>query len=217
MDENGLLEFNPYENQSFTYEWGYLNQNKEKENRTQSVISNPGFVPGKFNKNKFVPCKPNGLFRERYPSKNTANPYPHEGVDFEAIWGTDIVATIHGQVIHIGDQMDIHYGKHILILSDDGFIFLLGHLSIVEVSLGQYVTPKTVVARVGNSGNCYTDGHKVTPEERAAKLGAHLHLSVYKATDFEEIWDFQTTNYIYSNKLRNPFERNHRWDIDGGF
>ncbi len=57
----------------------------------------------------------------------------------------------------------------------------------------------------------------MTPAERAAKLGAHLHLSVYKATDFEEIWDFQTTNYIYSNKLRNPFERNHRWDIDGGF
>lgn len=212
-----IAEFNPYEGNSFTYEWGYLNQNKKKENRTQIVESNPGFVPGKFEGNKFVPCKPNGLFRERYPSANTTNPYPHEGIDFEAAWGTDIFATVCGQVIHIGDQNDKHYGKHILICSNDGFIFLLGHLSTVDVSLWQYVTPKTIVAKVGNSGNCWTDGHKVTPSERAAKLGAHLHLSVYKATDFEEVWDSGTSNYKYGGILRNPFERNHRWDIDGGF
>lgn len=97
-----------------------------------------------------------------------------------------------------------------------GIIKIIG-LSKVEVSLYQNVAPKTIVAKVGNSGNCWTDGHKVTPSERAAKLGAHLHLSVYKATDFEEVWDSGTSNYKYGGILRNSFERNHRWDIDGGF
>ena len=215
MDELGLLEFNPYEGMSFTYEWGYLNQNKKKENRTQIVESNPGFVPGKYSGDKFIPCTPNGLFRERYPSKNTTNPYPHEGVDFDAAWGTDVFATIHGQVIYIGDQEDNHYGKHILIRSEDGFIFLLGHLSKVEVSLYQNVAPKTIVAKVGNSGNCWTGGHKVTPSERDAKLGAHLHLSVYKATVRDKIWSKRDSNYVKDEKLRNPFNRNHRFDTDG--
>jgi murein DD-endopeptidase MepM/ murein hydrolase activator NlpD len=212
----GLLEFNPYEGMSFTYEWGYLNQNKKKENRTQIVESNPGFVPGKYSGDKFIPCTPNGLFRERYPSKNTTNPYPHEGVDFDAAWGTDVFATIHGQVIYIGDQEDNHYGKHILISSEDGFIFLLGHLSKVEVSLYQNVAPKTIVAKVGNSGNCWTGGHKVTPSERDAKLGAHLHLSVYKATEREKIWSKRDTNYEKNQTLRNPFDRNHNFKTDGG-
>ena len=88
-------------------------------------------------------------------------------------------------------------------------------MSKVEVSLYQNVAPKTIVAKVGNSGNCWTGGHKVTPSERDAKLGAHLHLSVYKATVRDKIWSKRDSNYVKDEKLRNPFNRNHRFDTDG--
>lgn len=215
MDELGLLEFNPYEGMSFTYEWGYLKQNnKEKENRTQIVESNPGFVPGKYSGDKFFPCTPNGLFRERYPSKNTTNPYPHEGVDFEASYGTGVYATICGIVLAIKDQKDKHYGYHVLIHSDDGYIFLLGHLSSICVEINQRITPNTLVAKVGNSGNCYTSGHKLTPDERAKQLGAHLHLSVFKGKQIKDIYNAKEDSYTYSEKLVNPFHREHNWKKD---
>lgn len=208
-------EFNPYEGMSFTYEWGYLKQNnKEKENRTQIVKSNPGFVPGKYSGDKFFPCTPNGLFRERYPSKNTTNPYPHEGVDFEASYGTGVYATICGIVLAIKDQKDKHYGYHVLIHSDDGYIFLLGHLSSICVEINQRITPNTLVAKVGNSGNCYTSGHKLTPDERAKQLGAHLHLSVFKGKQIKDIYDTDKDSYTYSEKLVNPFNREHNWKKD---
>ena len=215
MDELGLFEFNPYEGMSFTYEWGYLKQNnKEKENRTQIVESNPGFVPGKYSGDKFFPCTPNGLFRERYPSKNTTNPYPHEGVDFEASYGTGVYATICGIVLAIKDQKDKHYEYHVLIHSDDGYIFLLGHLSSICVEINQRITPNTLVAKVGNSGNCYTSGHKLTPDERAKQLGAHLHLSVFKGKQIKDIYNAKEDSYTYSEKLVNPFHREHNWKKD---
>lgn len=67
-----------------------MDQQKQSCPRIQDVISNIGFVPGTFKDNVLIPVEPNGLFRERYPSKNTTKPYPHEGVDFGAAYGTDI-------------------------------------------------------------------------------------------------------------------------------
>lgn len=46
-------------------------------------------------------------------------------------------------------------------------------------------------------------------------IGAHLHLSVYKATVRDKIWSKRDSNYVKDEKLRNPFNRNHRFDTDG--
>ena len=47
------------------------------------------------------------------------------------------------------------------------------------------------------------------------KYDAHLHLSVYKATVWDKIWSKRDSNYVKDEKLRNPFNRNHRFDTDG--
>lgn len=80
---------------------------------------------------------------------------------------------------------------------------------------GIVAVPKAYFAKVGNSGNCYTSGHKLTPDERAKQLGAHLHLSVFKEKQIKDIYNDKEDSYTYSEKLVNPFNRNHRFDTDG--
>ncbi len=58
------------------------------------------------------------------------------------------------------------------------------------------MTPGQTVGYVGNTGYCYTDGHKVSLEERAAGKGAHLHLSVYKTEKkSDKLYDTDTKNF----------------------
>ena len=62
------------------------------------------------------------------------------------------------------------------------------------------------------------NGDYDSPGERKARedgRGAHLHLSVYKATVRDKIWSKRDSNYVKDEKLRNPFNRNHRFDTDG--
>ena len=74
--------------------------------------------------------------------------------------------------------------------------------------LGAYVFTGQTVGYVGNSGNCYTAGHKVSLEERAAGKGAHLHVSVYKTDETQDsnLWD-KTNNNFKTKKcgVVNPF------------
>lgn len=86
--------------------------------------------------------------------------------------------------------------------------YLIAHLSRYETGIdeGSTVSPGQTVGYVGNSGNCYTDGHEVSHEERAAGKGAHLHVSVYKTEkdNSEELW--KDGNYIIRNfGVVNPF------------
>ena len=71
----------------------------------------------------------------------------------------------------------------------------------------QNVAPKTIVAKVGNSRNCYTNNHKITSKERAEGKGSHLHLSFYK-TDLraDELFAKDNSNFITKGEiLFNPF------------
>jgi murein DD-endopeptidase MepM/ murein hydrolase activator NlpD len=88
-----------------------------------------------------------------------------------------------------------------LILGCDNRLYLLLHLSSFKKNVGQKVYIGDVVAEVGNTG--YSNG-------------AHLHLSVYKATEREKIWSKRDTNYEKNQTLRNPFDRNHNFKTDGG-
>lgn len=122
------------------------------------------------------------------------------------------------------DQGDSHYGLSLLIKGnrqEDGknLFYLLGHLSRYEtgIKIGAYVSTGQTVGYVGNTGNCYTAGHKVSLEERAAGKGAHLHVSVYKTEKkSDKLYDIDTKNFITNNgkgesDLVNPFDHNeHR-------
>mgnify|MGYP000902308027 FL=1 len=65
-----------------------------------------------------------------------------------------------------------------------------------------------IVGYVGNSGNCYTNGHKINEAERKAGKGAHLHLSLYKMKEKngELLYDKKNDNFKTRDwNLVNPF------------
>ena len=116
------------------------------------------------------------------------------------------------------DHGDSHYGLSILIegeRQEDGknLFYLIAHLSRYETGIdeGSTVSPGQIVGYVGNTGNCYTDGHEVTSDERLAGKGAHLHLSVYKTenNDLKRIWNGK--NYMTKKSdLVNPFNHSEK-------
>ena len=64
-----------------------------------------------------------------------------------------------------------------------------------------------VVGKVGNTGNCRTNGHALTPQERNKELGSHLHLSLYKTKlTFDDLYDKTNENFkTIQCGLVNPF------------
>ena len=93
-------------------------------------------------------------------------------------------------------------GKHMF--------YLLGHLARYAegIEKGVNVYPGMIVGYVGNSGNCYTNGHKINEAERKAGKGAHLHLSLYKTKEKngELLYDKKNDNFKTRDRnLVNPF------------
>ena len=95
--------------------------------------------------------------------------------------------------------------------------YLLGHLSeyASDLKIGSIVYPGKVIGTVGNSGNCYTDNHKITSEERAEGKGSHLHLSFYKTEKpisklfvNDNFITYYMENEIFESDLFNPFSHN---------
>ena len=223
LDRAELFEFNPYEKHTFSYGWKYLKQDgATMVSREQEVLSNPGFAPfvgnRKGNINGYAP--PNGLFREAYPSsKSKSGKYAHEGVDFECSYGDPIHSLIYGTVIKIQQDQGVdHYGLSLVILSNNGKLYLLGHLSKRCVVETDKVYPGMKVAEVGNSGKCFTGNppHILTVTERKDGKGKHLHLSVYNTDKYENIWnnDKKVLNFKVNEYLCNPFNHTQNYYKD---
>ena len=224
LNKAGVFEFNPYEKYTFSYGWKYLKQDgATMVSREQEVLSNPGFAPfvgnRKGNINGYAP--PNGLFREAYPSsKSKSGKYAHEGVDFECSYGDPIHSLIYGTVIDIQQDQGVdHYGLSLVILSDDGKLYLLGHLSKRCVVGTDKVYPGMKVAEVGNSGKCFTGNppHILTVTERKDGKGKHLHLSVYNTEDYDNIWNGDNQddpNFKTNGFLCNPFNHTQNYYKD---
>ena len=85
----------------------------------------------------------------------------HEGIDIIAEVGTSVFATGKGTIDFIGIKGG--YGLCVEINHSFGYTTLYGHLSSVNVILGQKVIRGTVIARTGNSG---------------LSSGPHLHYEV---------------------------------------
>ncbi len=90
----------------------------------------------------------------------------HTGVDFAAAYGTPVVAATSAVVVQTG--WDGAYGNQIRIQIENGDQIWYNHLSSIEVTVGQAVSPGTPIGRVGETGNAY---------------GAHLHLEYRLASD----------------------------------
>ena len=86
----------------------------------------------------------------------------HEGTDMAGSYGTPIYATADGVVTHAG--WDTGYGRQVTIRHDFGVDTLYGHLSDIDVKVGQRVSRGDQIGDMGNSGR---------------STGTHLHYEVH--------------------------------------
>ena len=86
---------------------------------------------------------------------------PHSGTDFRAAQGMPIQAPNHGRVALAGE---LYFSGNVVIIDHGwGLYSYFAHLSVIDVTEGDVVTPGQIVGRVGATG-------RVT--------GAHLHWTV---------------------------------------
>lgn len=87
----------------------------------------------------------------------------HEGIDIARPNNYNILAAADGVVTKAGSAGGL--GNRIEIEHSNGLKTIYGHLSSINVSVGQQVTTGTVIGIMGNTGN---------------STGVHLHFEVYK-------------------------------------
>jgi murein DD-endopeptidase MepM/ murein hydrolase activator NlpD len=85
----------------------------------------------------------------------------HSGQDIAAPWGTGVVAAATGTVAFAGTQSG--YGQIVIVDHGNGMSTRYGHLSRIEVELGQQVMRGTQLGSVGSTGR---------------STGPHLHYEV---------------------------------------
>mgnify|MGYP000853100137 CR=1 FL=1 len=91
----------------------------------------------------------------------------HQGMDFAAPIGTDVIATADGKVVET-DYRNYNRGYGLMIRIDHGYGYttLYGHLSDILVRRGEQVKRGQIIAKVGSTGQ---------------STGPHLHYEVHKS------------------------------------
>jgi murein DD-endopeptidase MepM/ murein hydrolase activator NlpD len=87
----------------------------------------------------------------------------HFGIDIRGSTGAPVYAAMAGRVSYTG--YNEVYGNHIVITHHSGYRTLYGHLNVIRVKSGAYVSTGQRIGDVGNTG---------------ASTGPHLHFTVYK-------------------------------------
>lgn len=90
----------------------------------------------------------------------------HSGVDIGAATGTPVYSISDGKVVFAEYGWNGGYGNKIVVqhyINGQNYSSLYGHLSGINVNVGDIVTKDTVIGFVGNTGNSY---------------GSHLHLNL---------------------------------------
>ena len=90
----------------------------------------------------------------------------HAGVDIGAPTGTPIYSISDGKVVFAEYGYNGGYGNKIVVqhyINGQNYTSLYGHLSSINVNVGDIVTKDSVIGFVGNTGNSY---------------GSHLHLNL---------------------------------------
>lgn len=98
----------------------------------------------------------------------------HTGDDYGAPYGSKVVATRFGKVIHVGwGGWGIAYGAHIIIDNGSGIHHMYAHLSRTYVRKGQVVQAGTKIGLIGVTGN--SSGPHLHYEERHSNYGYMDH------------------------------------------
>ena len=116
----------------------------------------------------------------RYGSTQQGNRELHYGVEFENPTGTPVIAAASGQVIVAGDDIEFAMGPYInfygnLIILEHNLpgnsppVFTLyGHLSQINVNIGDQIERGHVIGLVGRSGTA---------------IGSHLHFEIRQSVN----------------------------------
>ncbi|MFD9392597.1 M23 family metallopeptidase [Streptomyces sp. NPDC060000] len=100
----------------------------------------------------------------------------HTGIDFHAASGTSVHAVGSGTVVEAG--WGGSYGNQIVIKMNDGTYTQYGHLSSIEVSVGQQVTPGLRIGLSGATGNV-TGPHLHFEARTTAEYGSDIDPVAY--------------------------------------
>jgi len=105
----------------------------------------------------------------------------HSGLDFAAAYGSPVLATTPGTVVHAGWKGA--YGRVVEIDNGYGFLVRYAHLSAIEVEVGHKVGFQDVVGRLGSSGR---------------STGPHLHYEIRIQGEARDPEDFiQAGRYVF--------------------
>lgn len=99
-----------------------------------------------------------------YGQTDSAHKTPHTGIDIAAPVGTELHAPVDGTVSRIADYGDHSLGKAIFVKTDNGYQYVVGHLSKIKVHVNQHIESGDVIALTGNTGN---------------STGPHVHLGAF--------------------------------------
>lgn len=113
-----------------------------------------------------------GYGRRRDPF--TGEPEFHQGIDIAALYGSAIRAPASGRVVFAGRQSA--YGNLIVLDHGDGVTTRYGHLSRMEVRVGDPVSQDALIGYVGNTGRS-TGPHlhyEVRVDDRSVNPGRYL-------------------------------------------
>lgn len=120
-----------------------------------------------------------GIGAEYY--KKTVGHY-HSGLDWSNGYGTPVICEQYGIVYKINtpDQSESGWQGVYVLVPDDKYGWIeecFGHLSRVDVKLGQVVRAGTQIGLEGNKGEVYSKGIKITKAMQMAgnKEGSHVH------------------------------------------
>ncbi|MFI8826707.1 M23 family metallopeptidase [Streptomyces sp. NPDC053431] len=100
----------------------------------------------------------------------------HTGIDFHAAYGTKVVSVGSGTVVEAG--WGGAYGNNIVIRMNDGTYTQYGHLSAIQVHVGQKVTPGEQIGVSGSSGNS-TGPHLHFEARTGAEYGTDINPIAY--------------------------------------
>lgn len=133
-----------------------------------SMIPSDGFAwPVKLN-DGYTVTSPFGL---RDNPTNPGNNNFHTGIDISKAnaYGTPVFAAQSGTVIEANDGSTVGrgYGNHVIIKHENDYYTLYGHLSQIEVQVGQTVQMGQEIGKIGSTGN---------------STGPHLHFEIRKGT-----------------------------------
>lgn len=105
----------------------------------------------------------------------------HNGVDIVRAHGTPIYSVCNAKVVEIKDNAG-GYGRHIRTLGG-GYEWIYGHLSRIDVSIGQIIKAGDQIGLMGNTGFVVSGA---TPYWSANPFaGTHLHLGRRKFTEYK--------------------------------